>query len=242
MAAMAPWLTASAVAAEPEWPLEIDVPKAKIVIYQPQLESFKGDKLTARAAVAVTKTGTTDPVFGAVWFAARVETDRDARAVTCLGVDVRDAKFPNATPEDVDKLSQVLKSHLSEMQLVLSLDRLLTMLELVEKEKRAVEEIKTALPKIVVVDHPAVLVTIDGKPDLGRLEDSDLMPVVNTPFFIVFDPKSKAYLLTRHFPLGASRSGCRFRALRHVRGPERQCPSGADCHPAICPSRLWQKA
>ena len=52
-------------AAEDDWPREIVAPEAKVVIYQPQLESFKENRLTARSAVSVTKTGTTEPVFGA---------------------------------------------------------------------------------------------------------------------------------------------------------------------------------
>ncbi|UCE58424.1 MAG: hypothetical protein JSU63_13390 [Phycisphaerales bacterium] len=193
--ATAAWSAASAQVATLEWPLEIDVPTAKIVIYQPQLESFEGNKLTARAAVAVTKADTAEPVFGAVWFAARVETDRDARTVTCLQVDVTDAKFPEANPEDVHKLSAELKGRLSEMQLTLSLDRLLTMLELVEQEQQTAEDLETTPPRIIVVDYPAVLVTIDGEPKLGVIPDTNLMRVVNTPFFIVFDRELKNYYL-----------------------------------------------
>lgn len=42
---------ATLAAAEIDWPRDIEVPEAKITIYQPQLESFKADKLTARTAI-----------------------------------------------------------------------------------------------------------------------------------------------------------------------------------------------
>ena len=44
------------------WPREIDTAKGKIVIYQPQVDTFSGDKLTSRAAVSVTPTGKGEPV------------------------------------------------------------------------------------------------------------------------------------------------------------------------------------
>jgi hypothetical protein len=184
-----------ATAAELEWPRDIEVPKGKIVIYQPQLESFKGNKLTARAAVSVTQKGETEPVFGAVWFDARVSTDRDTRVVTLLDLDVPQAKFPDVNPEKVEKLTALLKAEIPKWDATISLDRLLTALDLVEKEQMAAENLKSTPPKIIFSKHPAVLVVIDGEPQLGKVEDSDLMRIVNTPFFIVFDPKAKAYHL-----------------------------------------------
>ena len=80
-----------AQATQQNWPREIDIPEADIVMYQPQLESFKDDKITARAAVSVTPKGETEPTFGAVWLEARVSTDRDTRTVKCIEVDVPQA-------------------------------------------------------------------------------------------------------------------------------------------------------
>ena len=47
-----------------QWPRTIENPQAKITLYQPQPESFTGDKLSARAAVSVTPPSK-DPIFGA---------------------------------------------------------------------------------------------------------------------------------------------------------------------------------
>jgi hypothetical protein len=60
---------------EQEWPKEYFMDGAKIVMYQPQLETFEGNKMTARAAVSVTKKNA-EPVFCAMWLKARVVTDR----------------------------------------------------------------------------------------------------------------------------------------------------------------------
>jgi hypothetical protein len=183
-------------AEELEWPREIDSPEAKILVYQPQLESFKDDKLTARAAVSITKKGTTEPLFGVIWFASRVSTDRDARMVTILDTKVTDVKFPNDPPPDkVEKFKRLLESKFPEGDLTISMDRLLAMLDLVEKEQASADDLKAAAPKIIHVTHPAILVTIDGEPEMSKVEDSKLMKIVNTPFFIVFDPEKKIYYL-----------------------------------------------
>jgi hypothetical protein len=182
-------------AAEEDWPREIIVPEAKIIIYQPQLESFKDDKLTARAAVSVMKTGMSEPVFGAVWIAARVSTDRNTRIVKPLEVRVTKSKFPESDSSKASKFAGILEREIPKWDLSISLDRLLTMLELVEKKKAAAADLKTTPPKIIFVTHPAVLVTIDGEPELRKVENSKLMRVANTPFFILFEPTSKNYYL-----------------------------------------------
>jgi hypothetical protein len=44
-------------------------------MYQPQPDNFTDNVLEGRAAVSVTLTGASEPVYGAVWFKARLETD-----------------------------------------------------------------------------------------------------------------------------------------------------------------------
>ena len=49
------------------WPREIAHPQARIVLYQPQVDAFEGNDITARAALSVTPEGQTEPVVGAAW-------------------------------------------------------------------------------------------------------------------------------------------------------------------------------
>ena len=60
-------LSSWAQAAGEGWPRRFEHAKGTVLLYQPQLESFKGDRLTARAAVSVQKKGWKQPVFGVVW-------------------------------------------------------------------------------------------------------------------------------------------------------------------------------
>lgn len=195
LAFAAAWSAPTSFADELEWPRTFTVPEAEIVMYQPQLETFDGNKLTARAAVSVKRKGAEEPVFGAVWLSTRTATDRDERLVTLSDLDITDVKFPNADPERVKKLETILEAHLPSESIELSLDRLLTMLDLVEKEKAAADALHTTPPKFILVKYPAALVTIDGEPRLIKVDNSSLMRVVNTPSLIVFDPGSKTYYL-----------------------------------------------
>ena len=77
---------------EPGWPREITAPEGQITVYQPQIESFQENDLTGRAAVSILLEGSEEPIFGAVWFSARVETNRDKREIYVLEVDVPRAK------------------------------------------------------------------------------------------------------------------------------------------------------
>lgn len=175
------------------WPRDIVAPKGTITIYQPQLETFEGDQLTARAAVSVLPTGSTEPVFGAVWMSAHVATDRDTRIVTVLDIDVTKVVFPNATEDKRKRLEDLLEKHVPSWKLEISLDRLLTSLDLVEKENESAEALKNDTPEIIVSMRPAVLLVLDGDPELRKVDNTDLMVVVNTPYFVVLDPKSKGY-------------------------------------------------
>ena len=188
-------LCSSALAQELEWPRQIIVSEGKIVVYQPQPETFEDNELTARAAVSVTPDGETEPVFGTVWMSARLETDRDTRTTTVVDVEVTRVRFPEATPEQEQRLASILEEVIPRWELVISMDRLLTSLELAESRRKAAENLDTDPPTIIFSTDPAVLVTIDGDPQLRPVEGSDLMRVVNTPFTIIFSSSARTYYL-----------------------------------------------
>ena len=184
-----------ALADDPGWPREIITPGAAIVIYQPQVETFSENDLTSRAAVSVKATDKEEPVFGAVWFEARINTDRDTRTVTLLDTKVSRVRFPNVTPDQEKQFAALVESEIPKWDLLLSLDRLLTGLELAEKERLAAENLKMEPPKIIFATHAAVLVPLDGQPELRPIENMTLMRVVNTPYLMVFEPAGKSYYL-----------------------------------------------
>ncbi len=177
------------------WPRQIDVPEGKIVIYQPDFDSFEGQILEGRSAISITLTGKNEPIFGAVWFRCRVDTDTDNRMVDFTDIKVPRVRFPESKPEDEKKLAAILEKEIPKWDMNISLDRFLASLDMVEKEKKAVENFKNDPPKIQVVNYPAVLIYVDGDPILQEIENSSLQYVANTPFLIAYDKKKKTYYL-----------------------------------------------
>ena len=125
-----------------DWPREIQHQAGTVLVYQPQPETFSGNQLTGRCAVAVTPAGQTEVVFGAVWLQARVLTDREARIVDIIDVQTTKMRFPDAKPEQLQLLESILESAMSMWDVRLSLDRLLTTLEHAELEERRSQELE----------------------------------------------------------------------------------------------------
>ena len=184
-----------AVAGAEGWPRQIVSGQWTVTMYQPQMESFKNDKLAARAAVSVAKKGAKEPVFGAVWLEARMATDYDARTIDLVDVRVTTVKFADATEAQKQNLRTLLETEIPKWDISDSLDRFLASIESVEKEKAQAENLKNDPPDIIYAEKPTVLILIDGEPKLKEIENSDLKYVVNTPFLIVLEPKSKMYFL-----------------------------------------------
>ena len=92
-----------------DWPREITTNKGVIVVYQPQPEELEGDMLKARAAVAFEVQGQS-PVFGVVWFHARLETDRAERTAIITDLTINEVRFPNQTEEKTAALTKLLES------------------------------------------------------------------------------------------------------------------------------------
>jgi hypothetical protein len=180
---------------EPEWPRQIIVSEGKIIVYQPQPDTLEGNTVSGRVAVSVTREGETTPVFGTVWMAARLETDRDTRTATILDVDVTAVRFPEITPEQEQRLASILEEVIPRWELEISMDRLLASLELAETQRKEAQDLKMEPPNIIFSTDPAVLVPLDGKPQLRSVEDSNLQRVINTPFTIIYSPSDKTYYL-----------------------------------------------
>ncbi len=76
------------------WPRDVTLPNADALIYQPQIDSWKGNALNWRVAVALRPTGTKAETFGVVWGTARTEVDRVTRSVALEDLSVSQIKFP----------------------------------------------------------------------------------------------------------------------------------------------------
>ncbi|HUI63395.1 MAG TPA: hypothetical protein VL126_01020 [Bacteroidota bacterium] len=168
-----------------DWPREFGSPEGTITMYQPQIGSYQGNSLSARAALAVSLPGSSEPVFGSVWLDCHVLSDRPSRTVRVLDAKVRQIRFPSDADAQTAKVKSDLEQQIPQWDLTFSMDELLESLESAQKERETAHELDTIPPRIIYADHPAVLVTLDGDPVLVDVEGTALRRVANTPFFIV---------------------------------------------------------
>lgn len=178
------------------WPMYTQTTDgAAVTIFQPQMEDFQENQLTARAAVAVTVANQQEPIFGAIWLSSRIAIDRVSRTVQVLDVNVTRTKFGGADPVAEPALAAAVKQAILSHPITLSLDQLLAMLEVVHKEQSAAADLENNPPAIIFRQHPTIKIQYDGPPRLIAASDSGLMRAVNTPFFVALDPQSKRYYL-----------------------------------------------
>ena len=189
-----------AFAGEIGWPVEIDAEGGwTVTLYQPQVDGLVDNDLQSRAAVSVVGPGVSEPVFGAVWIVARLDVDRAARTVRIDSVEVPDVRFPDASEEGKEQLARLLEREIPRWDLEISLDRFIVSLEMIENNP-SVEGLKHDPPAILWSTRPAVLVSIDGEPELRknpwlRGQKHDILHVANSPFPILYDTRGERYYL-----------------------------------------------
>ena len=115
------------------WPKEIDTDNLHLVLYQPQVDSWKGNRIEARSAVIVTFKRDTTQIFGTVSISARTEVDKEARLVSLEDIAVKEANFPSA-PSLQDKLRKAVRESVPSWPHTVSLDRLLADLAITQTE------------------------------------------------------------------------------------------------------------
>lgn len=176
-----------ALAQNSEWPRTVPLDEGMVTIYAPQVEALSDETLYYRAALAYRSSASAEPVFGAGWFKSPVEIDEAAQVVHPTRLELTQTRFPEGTADVQAELASALAQHSRGWNLDFSVAELDAALDAAEAETLAAQKIKTAPPRIIYRDHPALLVTIDGDPVLREIEDSPYQAVVNTPYPLITD-------------------------------------------------------
>ncbi len=175
------------------WPKEIIKNGTAVILYQPQLESFKGNILQGRMALSVAPKDE-DIIYGALWFKATLETDLDKRTALLKKIDITKIHFPNFTDTArIVRFTGLLEKEIESWNLLMSLDRILAGLEEAEDLKKISVKLNNKPPDIYFRTTPSMLITIDGDPIINEVKGEKFDYVVNTPFFIV--KKKKKYFI-----------------------------------------------
>jgi hypothetical protein len=197
LASVALMAAAAAMADDNGWPKEIPTNRGTLLIYQPQIDRYKGNILEGRSAMSFTFTGTNEPIFGAFWFKALLETDFDTRTARLVSIQVPKVRVADATEEKQKEISAFLEQEIPKIDIPISIDRLSAAMAEVVQESRGAGEFKHQPPKIVFSYEPAVLLLYDGEPVLRDIEGHKgvYQRAVNTALPVVFDVEAKKFYL-----------------------------------------------
>jgi len=188
---------ASASGAPPNpdpWPRQVQLADATALIYQPQVESWQGNQLAFRAAVAVTPSGETDKTFGVVWGSARTAVDRVARRVTLENLTLTRSNFPTLSDNGAAYLAE-LQQQVPTAAKTIALDRLEASLAAAGAAPAAGVAVLNAPPQIIVSYSPAILVPIEGAIVWRRVPDTRFERVINTRALIARPRAGSTYYL-----------------------------------------------
>jgi len=177
------------LAQESGWPRTLPLEQGMVTIYPLQVDEMNDDIIHFRAALAYRATADSEPVFGAGWFESRVEIDSTNRIVHPTDLKITETRFPAGADNVQSELSAVFAQQAPTWNLDFSLDDLEAALKTAEAESKAAQSLNTSPPQIIYRDHPALLISMDGKPILREIEDSPFEAVINTQYPLIFDGK-----------------------------------------------------
>jgi hypothetical protein len=151
--------------------------------------------LTGRAAMSLQVKGKAEPIFGALWFTAMIDTDAESRLVTLRDIHVTKARWPESKDEDEARFTKIVEASVAETGITMTTDRLSASLQSAERELKSLAELKNEPPKMLFTTELAVLLLYDGEPRWGDVESSGYERALNTPYLVVRDKRSgKCYL------------------------------------------------
>jgi len=177
------------------WPKEIQTDQGLIVVYQPQPQTLNGNELSGTAAFSITATGKKDPQFGALFFTASLEMDRDQHIYYLRTAAITRVRFAAADSSiDLEKMKLGISAAVPGWNFSGSTDQLITSLEKADSQQNNTN-FKNDAPVIFYRSKPAVLVLVDGDPKLQPIDGSDVQQLVNTPFLIFKYGKDKSYFM-----------------------------------------------
>ncbi len=183
----------SVFAQDPGWPRKFDKPGATVIAYQPQVDEWKDYKDIAwREAFQMTPTGGKQ-VIGAATFTGTTNVDSDQHMVVIFNIKVTDTYFPSLDETSSAKMEALFKTFVPEV-VNIALERVVAYIP--KPESVQAVNLKNDAPFVFVNYGPAILLSVDGEPELAAIKDTKLKFIVNTQWAVFLDTsKSQYYLL-----------------------------------------------
>jgi hypothetical protein len=176
------------------WPRTFEKGGDKIVMYQPQVDSWKDQaQIAFRCALAISPQSGGQANVGVVAITGATAVDDITRTVEITNLTC-DPQFPGLSPAESQPLIQLVKSLLPASGAIhASLDEVLACLHDVSKIPRVALNVEP--PPIYTSDSPAILVIYMGAPQFQPVPGARLMFAVNTNWVVLMDPTAGQYYL-----------------------------------------------
>jgi len=166
------------------WPRPVTLDKATGLVYQPQVNSWQGNVLDFRVAVAIKPVGAKEETFGMVSGTAWTQVDRVTRKVILEWVTLTKVLFPTL-PNDGATYTQTLQAQLRIVLRTIALDRLQASLAVSGTVKPTGIAVNNTPPQVLVSYTPAVLVPIEGPPVWRPVPGTRFERIINTQAMIL---------------------------------------------------------
>ncbi|MCU0404819.1 MAG: hypothetical protein MUE99_09770, partial [Chitinophagaceae bacterium] len=173
----------SLLAQEDYWPKEILLKTGgKILIYQPQLDELNGITLKGRTAVGGKEKMNDPMIYGALFFDAKLNTDKSTRMATLESVTITNAKMEGVDDQEkLKKMINLIETEVPKWNLDLSIDQIIAT---IKRNSGDGLMFNNTPPKIYYRDKPTSLIILDGEPKIKKDKDLDAERVLNSPNLI----------------------------------------------------------
>ena len=127
--ATGPSFAQSATAAAPAplpanpWPRVVDLANGQVLVYQPQINKWEGNRIAFRSALAIKPAGAKEETFGVIFANARTQVDKVTRTVVFEDLKITKTDFPTL-PDHGAAYSAELAQEFAKSVRAVSLDRL----------------------------------------------------------------------------------------------------------------------
>ncbi len=185
--------TISRVPTDP-WPRPITLGKATGLVYQPQVNSWQGNVLDFRAAVAIKPSGAKEETFGMVSGTAQTLVDKVTRKVTLEWITLTKIVFPTLSDNGAG-YTTALKAQLNIVLKTIALDRLQASLAVTGTVHPTGIPVNNTPPEVLVSYTPAILVPINGNPVWRLISGTRFERVINTQALILREQGSSTNYL-----------------------------------------------
>jgi hypothetical protein len=177
----------------PTWPKVIDRNGNHIIVYQPQLKSWRAYRsVIADTAISIQQ-GTNKPILGVISWHADTITDTNSRIVVIRNMQVINSRFPSVDAATEATIQQKVAQFYPTITFTISLDRMIASVQRSAAPPQTITA-NPQPPQVFTSTAPAIMLLVEGKPVLAPVPGTTLQYLVNTTWDLFFD-NSDYYLL-----------------------------------------------